>query len=178
MSKHIIYLIIILSAFWLLLSGYYYKINLLILGVLSIALVIYLSLRMRVHVHKSQPLYFPISSILRYWCWLFIEIFKSNIAVAKMIINPKLPIKPKLKIVYSKHESEIGRVIYANSITLTPGTVAMNVSLNKGITVHALHNDSIVELEAGEMHDRVTQVEKKFFTDSKQKDTVGTENKQ
>jgi len=166
MSKHAIRLLITLSLFWLLLSGYYDKINLLVLGVLSVILVVFLSLRMKVHEHKSQPLYFPFISILLYWFWLFKEIMKSNVSVAKMIVNPKLPIKPLLKIVYSDQDTEIGRAIYANSITLTPGTVAMNVSLNRGIIVHALHQDSIAELEEGEMHDHVMQLEKHIFVGS------------
>ena len=166
MPKYIIHLIITLSAFWLLLSGYLDKINLLILGVLSVALVVYLSLRMKVHKHKSQPLYFPFLPLINYWCWLFKEILKSNISVAKLIISPKMPIQPLLKIVYSDQNTEIGRVIYANSITLTPGTVAMNVSLNRGIIVHALHQDSIAELEEGKMHDHVMQLEKHIFVGS------------
>ncbi len=163
MSIHAIRLVITLSLFWLLLSGYFDKINLLILGLLSVILVVFIALRMQVHQHKDQPLYFPFISLLRYWAWLFKEVMKSNIAVAKMIIKPSMPIKPLLKIVYSKQDTEIGRVIYANSITLTPGTVAMNVSLNRGIIVHALHQDSIAELEAGEMHDHVMQLEKHIF---------------
>lgn len=164
MPKHIIHLIITLSAFWLLLSGYYDKINLLILGILSVVLVIFLSLRMKVYEHKNQPLYFPFFSLLYYWFWLFKEIFKSNLTVALMILNPKLPIKPLLKIVHAKQQTEIGRVIYANSITLTPGTVAINVSLNRGIIVHALHKDSITELGQGQMHDHVMALEKYIFT--------------
>lgn len=163
MSKRAIHLTITLTAFWLLLSGYFDKINLLILGLLSVILVVYFAVRMKVMQHKNQPLYFPFFSLLSYWFWLFKEIFKSNISVAKMIINPKMPIKPLLKIVHSDQNTEIGRVIYANSITLTPGTVAMNVSLDSGIIVHALHQDSIKELEAGEMHDHVIQLEKHIF---------------
>jgi len=160
MSNHVLRLILTLSVFWLLLSGYYYKINLLVLGVLSILLVLYFSHRMKVSHHKNQNLYLPLISVLKYWFWLFKEIFKSNIAVSKLIISPKLPIKPLLKIVHADQDTEIGRVIYANSITLTPGTVAMNVSLNRGIIVHALHQDSILELDKGEMHDHVMQLEK------------------
>lgn len=163
MSIHAIRLIITLSLFWLLLSGYYDKLNLLILGILSVVLVVFLSMRMKVHEHKNQPLYFPFIYLLGYWAWLFKEVMTSNIAVAKMIANPKMPIKPLLKIVYSDQNTEIGRVLYANSITLTPGTVAMNVSLNRGIIVHALHQDSIVELEKGEMHDHVMRLEKHIF---------------
>lgn len=163
MSIHAVRLIITLSLFWLLLSGYFDKVNLLVLGVLSVLLVVYFALRMKVHQHKNQPLFFPFFSLLRYWAWLFLEVIKSNMAVAKMIISPSMPIKPLLKIIYSDQNTEIGRVIYANSITLTPGTVAMNVSLNRGIIVHALHQDSIAELEAGEMHDHVMQLEKHIF---------------
>lgn len=175
MSIHVIRLLITLSLFWLLLSGYYDKLNLLVLGVLSVLLVIYLALRMKVHEHENQPLYFPFIPLLGYWAWLFKEVMKSNIAVAKMIITPNMPISPLLKIVYSDQNTEIGRVIYANSITLTPGTVAMNVSLNRGIIVHALHEDSIAELEAGEMHDHVMQLEKHIFIGDPDQGTEQTE---
>ena len=162
MSTHALRLIITMSLFWILLSGYF-KTNLLILGVLSVIVTVFFSLKMRVHEHKNQLLFFPFLSLVGYWFWLFVEIFKSNMSVAKLIINPKMPIKPLLKIVYAKQNTEIGRVIYANSITLTPGTVAMNVSLDRGIIVHALHEDSIAELERGEMHDHVMSLEQQIF---------------
>lgn len=169
MSIHAVRLIITLSLFWLLLSGYFDKLNLLILGVLSVLLVTFFALRMKVHEHKNQPLYFPFIALLAYWAWLFKEVMKSNIAVSKMIISPSMPIKPLLKIVFSDQNTEIGRVVYANSITLTPGTVAMNVSLNRGIIVHALHQDSIAELEEGKMHDRVMKLEKHIFIGDQEK---------
>lgn len=162
MSTSVLRLLVTMSFFWILLSGYF-KTNLIILGILSVIIVVFFSIRMDVHEHKKQLLYFPFLTLLNYWLWLFVEIFKSNIAVAKMIIQPNMPIKPLLKIVPCNQDSEIGRVLYANSITLTPGTVAMNVSLNRGIIVHALHEDSIAELEQGAMHDRVMQLEKHIF---------------
>ena len=160
MSSFAIRFVFSLIIFWLLLSGYFYKVNLVILGFLSVFLVSFFSYKMKVQEHKGQYLFFPLISILKYWSWLFIEILNSNMAVAKLILNPKLSIKPLLKIVPADQDTEIGRVIYANSITLTPGTVALNVSLNRGIIVHALHKDSISELEQGEMHDRVKRLEK------------------
>jgi multicomponent Na+:H+ antiporter subunit E len=172
MSTHALRLLVTMSLFWVLLSGYF-KTNLIVLGIISVAIVVFFSIRMEVHKHKTQPLFFPFLSLLGYWGWLFIEIFKSNMDVAKLIINPKMPIKPLLKIVYANQNSEIGRVVYSNSITLTPGTVAMNVSLDRGIIVHALHEDSIAELERGEMHDHVMQLEEQLFiaTDSKMNET-------
>lgn len=170
-TKQVFRLVITMSLFWLLFSGYF-KTNLLILGAISVAIVVFLSMRMEVHKHKTQPLFFPFFAILRYWCWLFIEIFKSNISVAKMIISPEMPIKPFLKIVPATQDTEIGRVLYANSITLTPGTVAMNVSTSRGIIVHALHKDSIKELEQGEMHNRVVAVEKAIFNEVATADSI------
>jgi len=154
-------LTLFMAAFWLLLSGYF-KANLLILGLLSIIVTIIFIYRLEIDKYKSQPLLLPALPFLRYWCWLVLEIFKSNIAVAKLILNPKLPIKPLLKTVPRKQTTQVGRVLYASSITLTPGTVSINVNTPKGIMVHALHADSIAELEECEMHDKVMQVEKQF----------------
>lgn len=151
-------LLLTLALFWLLLSGLL-KPFLLTLGVLSIALVIVLSRKMKVLLHQGQDIYFPVLQLLRYWCWLFIEIIKSNIDVARMILSPSMPIKPRLKIIPATQKTEVGRVIYANSITLTPGTVALNISLDGGIIVHALHEDSIAELEQGTMDAYVAKLE-------------------
>lgn len=166
MTKHILRLFVTMSLFWILLSGYF-KINLLVLGVLSVIVVVVFAYRMNVLQHKGQSLFFPFLPIITYWAWLFGEIIKSNIAVAKLIINPKLPIKPLLKVVHADQDTEIGRVLYANSITLTPGTVAMNVSTDRGIIVHALHEDSIAELERGEMHDHIMALETHISTGNK-----------
>ncbi len=144
--------------FWLLLSGYF-KINLLVLGVISIAITLYFSVKMRVLRHQGQEIYFPLIKIIPYWSWLFVEIIKSNIQVAKMILNPSMPIKPLLKVIPTDQKTEVGRVIFANSITLTPGTVAINISHDGDLIVHALHEDSIAELEEGEMNRRVTRLE-------------------
>jgi len=148
-----------MAVFWLLLSGLF-KSQLLILGVISVAITVYFSMRMEVLEHRDQEIYFPFIKILPYWCWLFIEIFKSNIDVTKMILRKDLAIKPILKAIPSTQKTEIGRVIYANSITLTPGTVAINIAKDGDVIVHALHKESIEALERGEMSRRVTRLEK------------------
>jgi len=148
-----------MTVFWLLLSGYF-KTNLLVLGAISVAITVYFSIKMRVLRHQGQEIYFPFIKIIPYWCWLFVEILKSNIQVARMFLSPSLPIKPLLKVVPADQKTEVGRVIFANSITLTPGTVAINISYDGNIIVHALHEDSIAELEGGEMNRHVIQLEK------------------
>jgi multicomponent Na+:H+ antiporter subunit E len=147
-----------LVSLWLLLSGVFTPL-LLMLGALSVAVVCYLAIRMKVLEHRGQSIYFRPLPIARYWCWLIVEILKSNWAVTKLILQPSLPIKPLLKAIPAKQKTEVGRVIYANSITLTPGTIAINIAENGDVLIHALHEDSIAELEKGDMGDRVCQLE-------------------
>lgn len=151
-------LAVTLTILWLLLSGLLTPL-LLTLGGISIVIVCYFAVKMRVLEHRGQAIYFRPLHLVRYWCWLVIEIFKSNWDVTQRIIQPSLPIKPFLKAIPAKQKTELGRVVYANSITLTPGTVAINIAKNGDILVHALHEDSITELEEGHMGERVCRLE-------------------
>jgi len=151
-------LTVTLLAIWLLLSGIF-KPQLLILGALSVGLVVWLSLHMRVLQHRGQPVYFRFFHIIEYWLWLGLQIFLSNVDVSRRILSPDMRIKPTLRRVTATPHTEIGRVIYANSITLTPGTTAINFTVDGDILVHALHEESLHELEGGEMADHVRDVE-------------------
>lgn len=154
-------LMLTLAVLWLLLSGYF-KTQLLVLGGLSVVLVTWLSYRLNVLKHRGQPVYFQAFRMLWYWSWLLREIMHSNFSVARMILNPELPIKPQLRRVSASPRTEIGRVIYSNSITLTPGTTAINFTPDGEILVHALHEDSLHELEGGEMARHIEMFEPKF----------------
>jgi len=153
---------------WLLLSGLF-KAQLIILGALSIALVAYLAKKMRVLEHRGQPLYIRSLHILGYWRWLMYQILLSNIDVSKRVWSADLNIKPTLRRITATPNTELGRAIYANSITLTPGTTAINFTPEDDILVHALHEDSLDELEAGEMAARVRDVESHFPRDKEQR---------
>jgi len=146
---------------WMLLSGYF-KAQLLILGVLSVGLVVWLARRMRVMMHRGQPIYFRFFHILKYWGWLAHQILISNIDVTRIILSKDMPIKPQLRLVTATPDSDMGRAIYANSITLTPGTTAINFTPTDDILVHALHEDSLHELEKGEMAAHIRDVEPHF----------------
>jgi multicomponent Na+:H+ antiporter subunit E len=67
-------------------------------------------------------------------------------------------VSPRLFDVPTSQKSDLGRVLYANSITLTPGTVSIRVCGNK-ITVHAIAEDVAEELEKGTMDRMVTRFE-------------------
>lgn len=156
--KLVLKLVITLALVWLLLSGMF-KTLLLGLGAGSVLLVAYLSVRMQLLQHRGQPVFDRLAQVALYWGWLTGEIIRSNIAVARTVLDRELPIDPVMRRVSATPKTEIGRVIYANSITLTPGTTAINFTESGKILVHALHASSLDDLERGEMAHRIQQIE-------------------
>lgn len=154
--KHILSLIVTLSLIWLLNSGHY---NLLILslGAFSVLLVVAIAHHMDLVDHESQPLHFT-RRLPLYWAWLFKELLLSNIDVAKRIWLGKKAIYPVVKTLKLTQQTDMGRVIYANSITLTPGTVTVDLQ-DDCITIHAISREGMHSLEEGEMDRRVTELE-------------------
>ena len=128
-------LVLALAVTWLTLSGYF-KPMLLILGVFSIGFVVWLCKRMKIMDVETVP-YETMPRVLRYFIWLFIEIVKANMQVVKAVINPNLEVSPTLVHVPAPQKTAIGRSVFANSITLTPGTVSVDVGCDE-ILVHAL----------------------------------------
>ena len=107
--------------------------------------------------HESQPLYLtPI--IFSYYFWLIKEIVKANMNVVKHIWLGKNSISPQLKTIKISQKTDMGKVIYANSITLTPGTVAIDLQGDE-ILVHALLAADMTSLEQGEMDARIRKLE-------------------
>ena len=106
---------------------------------------------------EGQPLGL-IPGLLRYAPWLTKEIVRACIDVAWRITRPSLPIQPTIIRVPANQKTVPGRVSFANSITLTPGTISLDV-LEKEIEVHALTAESAADLESGEMGKRVEHLE-------------------
>ena len=78
--------------------------------------------------------------------------------VASVILNPRLAIRPRLVRVKGSQKTELGQVIYANSITLTPGTITLDVRDGEFL-VHALTEEAAAGVESGNMDRRVTALE-------------------
>ena len=154
--KHSISLSLTLGAFWLLNSGYNTPL-ILSLGVVSVAFVIYLARRMDVVDHESQPVQLT-TSLPGYYVWLVKEIILANISVVKHVWLGNQTISPTLATLKASQITDMGRVIYATSITLTPGTVAVDLAGDQ-IVVHALLRENIETLAAGEMDRRVKVLE-------------------
>ena len=145
----------VLFTVWLLLSGHYTPF-IIALGIASCALVVLVTLRMDLADREGHPIHLTWRA-LTYWPWLTIEIIKSNTDVAKLILSPNLPITSTLLRVKTSQTSDLGQVIYANSITLTPGTISVDVA-NGEILVHALSREGAEALLKGEMDRRVTRM--------------------
>ena len=127
------------------------------LGLASIALVLYIAHRMDVVDHEAQPLHLTLK-LPGYYVWLIKEVILANIAVVKHIWLGNKSISPTMATITASQKTDIGKVIYANSITLTPGTVTVDLKGDQ-IMVHALLRESIEDLKTGEMDRRVTQLE-------------------
>ena len=151
-------LFLTLAAFWMANSGHTTAL-MLFLGAISIGIAIYVAHRMDVVDHEAQPIHLTLQ-IPGYYVWLIKEIILSNIQVVKHIWLGNKSISPTFATITATQKTEIGKVIYANSITLTPGTVTVNIEDDKFL-VHALLKESIDDLKSGEMDRRVTELEAK-----------------
>ena len=139
---------------WLLLSGHYDPL-LLTLGVLSCITCLYVTWKAKFIDEEGLPLHLLIRLPI-YTMWLFKEIIKANIDTAKIIIfnNPD----PQNFRVKSSQKTEAGKVTYANSITLTPGTVT-TVLDGDILEVHALSSDMADDVKSGAMDKKVSWLE-------------------
>ena len=145
----------LLFGIWLLLSGIYTPF-LVSLGILSCAAVVWVTIRMDIVDHEGHPLHLTWRA-LGYWGWLVIEIIKANVDVVKFVLSPTLKISPTMVRVRASQETDLGKVIYANSITLTPGTISVDVANNE-ILVHALSETGAQDLLRGEMDRKVSKM--------------------
>jgi len=153
------YLFLALAVLWIALSGFW-SAWLLSLGVASCLLALWVARRMAVGGWRAdaagrrlRPL-----ALAGYWCWLLWEIGKSGVDVMRRILHPSLPLSPTVFRVPTAGMSDLAQVTYANSITLTPGTIAINLGDDE-IEVHALSAESREQLQGGEMRRRVERIE-------------------
>lgn len=151
-------LTILLALLWLAISGVY-KPPILFLGAGSIALVVWLSQRMDVvGVEHNPALYswrLPV-----YWIWLSGQIIKANLEVAAAALAPSGRLKPSVFQAPVRLKSSVGKVTYGNSITLTPGTVTLQLEPDQ-IRVHALLESSAEGVKSDVMQRRIEWLERR-----------------
>lgn len=152
MIKHGISLLLTMFGLWLVLSGHFDPL-LLTLGAVSATFVTFLALRMEVVDHESYPFNMT-TRLVRFWTWLLKEIVLANVDVVKRVFTGR--ISPQMLKVQPPQKTDLGLAIYANSITLTPGTVSIEVQPGS-IEAHALSKEGAEELAAGDMARRVPE---------------------
>ncbi len=145
----------LLSVFWIVLSGHFDPL-LLGLGLGSVGLVV-LFLRRMDKADLEPAALFPNGRMLRYLFWLGGCVVRSNIDVARRIWHPALPIELRWSRIDTALKSPLEKSIYANSITLTPGTLTTDVHEDH-LFVHSLSQEGIDELRDGEMERRISRI--------------------
>ncbi len=154
---HAVGALALLYVFWLLLSGYFTAF-LMTAGAASAVAVLLFSRRMGILDREGIPLHLILRTVVFYWPWLVKEIIKAAWDVSKRILDPRLPITPTLVRFRPSQRSTVGIVIHANSITLTPGTISVEVGRDEFL-VHSLTAEGAASLEGSEMDRRVTALE-------------------
>ncbi len=149
-------LFIVLATIWWLWSGHN-TVLIVSFGIGSCLLVCLLANRMGLVDTEGLQVH-RLPGLIHYWTWLTVEIIKSNIDVSRRIITGN--IRPATKKIPTNQRSDLGRVIYANSITLTPGTLSYELD-SEHIHVHALHGNSLDDLDNGKMARRINKLEDK-----------------
>ncbi|MEX0828475.1 MAG: Na+/H+ antiporter subunit E [Haliea sp.] len=151
------WLVFLLAVFWIINSGHF-DFLLLSFGVFSIVIVLVIN---RIMTRVNEEYHPPIILSLRlpgYIAWLVKEIILSNIAIIRCIWQRQPAIEPRVFKVKVSQQTDMFKVLYANSITMTPGTVTMEIEGDE-FTVHALTRESREGVLSGDMDRRVRSLE-------------------
>ncbi|MCM2373131.1 Na+/H+ antiporter subunit E [Rhodopirellula sp. ICT_H3.1] len=159
--KYALTLFVALTANWLLWSGHFDNPFLIGLGIASCVICLWLSSRMNIVDEEGAPAHLGVRPFLMYAPWLAKEIVLSNINVARIILSREMPLRRNLISVPARQKSELGRVIFANSITLTPGTVSVRLEGNQ-VLVHGLSLSESSDEMTDEMGERVCRIERGY----------------
>jgi len=144
-------LLSLLALAWVLWSGIYTPL-LLGLGALSCVLSLYLAHRIGFFNEEFSLLVIP--RLPGYWGWLLVEVTKSSLDVARIILHRQPPISPTVVEFDAVPRDSVGQAILGNSITLTPGTLTLDVH-NGRLRVHCLTQAGADALLSGEFNKRV-----------------------
>jgi len=147
---------ILLFAFWIIMSGHFDLFHL-SLGALCALLVSLFSHDLLFENIAAQGRHVTIARFMLYLPWLIYQIVVANLYVAYLVLSPKMTIDPRITRFKTTLKSDLARVTLANSITLTPGTITMDIQDGQ-FFVHALTGKMEDSLLTGQMEERVAHV--------------------
>jgi multicomponent Na+:H+ antiporter subunit E len=148
---------LLLFGVWMLWSGHTEPL-MVELGLGSCALVVWLSARMKLLDEEAYP-YRLVTRLLGYIPWVLWQVVLTNIDAAKLILGRETKVDPVLVKIRVKQQTTLGQVIHANTITLTPGTVTLDVR-DHVFLIHALTPESASEDQSGVLDDKVAKLER------------------
>lgn len=147
---------LLLAVLWTAMSGHFEGL-ILALGAATIGLTVWLAHKMRLVDEEGMPLQ-TAKGIIPYGFWLLREVVQSNWAVGKIIVSKDAEIAPSVIEVRDGQRTDVGRALYANSISLTPGTVTLEAD-GTMMRVHALRDDIAGDVQDGDMERHVAKVD-------------------
>ena len=150
--------VLVLCGFYAVLSGQFHNSFLMAVGAGCIALIVFLGARMGIVDEESYPGPGVWLRALLYAPYLLWQVIISNIDVLKRVLSPSMPVSPRMVRVPYSTKTAFGTVTYANSITLTPGTVTVEVT-DDGLLIHALTAEAADGLKDGSMEAQVKRLE-------------------
>ncbi len=162
MVKYWLKATVMLYILWLMLSGKL-EAKFLIVGLAAAGFIAWICLRSlwipdEKRAHTYSLLDVSLWRFVRYWLWLFVEIVKASLDVAKLVVHPKLPIDPQVIEFRCSFQNPIATTMLINSIILTPGTVTLDVQEGNLFVVHALTYDAAKGLLEGKMQRHIAAV--------------------
>lgn len=151
---------ILLFVFWVILNGRL-DMDVLITGAVSAVAIWLFTLKFTGwSLKKEKQAMILLPTLIEYFAFLFVEIMKANVGVLKVILTGKTD--PYIRTIETPLKSKMGRVLLANSITLTPGTVTVKIEENK-LTVHCLTRDMADGLTDFILEKKLMKMEEKAY---------------
>jgi len=147
---------IALLIFWFMLSGHFSVI------IVTSAVIYALIAAYFTHDYFIEKISFAgikrIFKFIAYLPWLFWEIIMANLQVAYIVLSPKMPISPELVETETDLKTDYGKTALGNSITLTPGTVTIEIE-NSKILVHAITKEHAQDIRNKDIEKKILRIE-------------------
>ena len=160
LKRNSVFFFLILFGFWISLAASF-RLDEMVVGLASVILVMALTHHL---FFRDEELPKRGGSQFINWIKLLlhlaVEIVNANIAVAKLVLNPRMNIQPHIFTHKTKLKSDVLKVLFANSITLTPGTLTIDI-IGDELVIHALTNDAQKDLESGTLEAPFLKLEDK-----------------
>jgi multicomponent Na+:H+ antiporter subunit E len=147
-----------LAAFWFLMSPKLAPANLIMGVACALGITFFWSRDLFRPGHTTRFNLRQLVKLFVYLAHLGWNMFLSGIVVARIVLDPKMPISPGFILLQTKLQKDLTRVLYANSITLTPGTITVDLNGDR-LLVHAITEEAAKGVSDWYMHDKMRDIE-------------------